>query len=214
MGRAIRVATVASAAVVAGGAAYLLSLLLNIPGGFPMPPSAATRVVASLSVFASAPALAVFAWAMKVMRPSTRTNASFAIALAFAAVAVANRVGQLLVLGLAPDHAQQLDLYVTNSFMQVAEMVAWGWLFGAASLLVSGAVRYVASAWPARLLAASGVMSLAAGLVYFAALVATLPDWIGGIAVAIGGLAWGIVWPLSAALFMSAGRSRLGFAGG
>jgi len=31
-----------------------------------------------------------------------------------------------------------------------------------------------------------------------------LPDWVGGIAVGVGGLAWGVTWPLSAALFISA----------
>jgi hypothetical protein len=126
----------------------------------------------------------------------------------FAAVAVANRLTQLFVLELWPGSGPQLDLYVTNSFAQGAEMLAWGWLFGAVTSLMAGAVRVTAGAWPANLLLASGFMSLAAGLLYAVALVSTLPDWVGGVAVAVGGVAWAIVWPASAALFISIFRSR------
>ncbi len=199
---------VASAIVLVAGVAYLGSLLLNIPAGFPMPPSSATRVVASLSVFASAPALALFASAVRHARPSRAANAAFVIAVIFAAIASANRLVQLVALEIWPERGAQLDLYATHSFAQGAEMLAWGWLFGAVALLLAGAVRDLAGAWPARLLAAAGLMSLGAGFVYTVALVATLPDWIGGVAVGVGGLAWGIAWPLSAALFLPAHRGR------
>jgi hypothetical protein len=194
-------AVMASAVIVVAGAAYVVALLLNIPSGFPMPPAAATRVIASLSVFASAPALAVFAYALKRARPSRATNMAFAISLVFASVAVANRLVQLVALNVRPEHGPQLDLYMTHSFAQGAEMLAWGWLFGAVTGLLVVAVRVTAGIWPARLLGASALMSVAAGLVYFVALVAALPDWIEGIAVALGGLAWGATWPVSAALF-------------
>jgi hypothetical protein len=204
----MRLAALASAIVVVAGAAYVVSLVLNIPAGFPMPPSAITRLIASLSVFASAPALAVFAYSLKRACPSRATNIAFAISVIFAAVAVANRLVQLVMLEIWPERGPQLDLYVTHSFAQGAEMLAWGWLFGAVTALLARAVRVTAGAWPARLLAASGLMSLAAGLVYFVAPVVTLPDWVGGIAIAAGGLAWGAVWPLSAALFLSIVRIR------
>lgn len=204
----MRLAVLASAVIVAAGVAYLVSLLLNIPAGFPMPPTAATRVMASMSVFASAPALAMLAYSQKRAHPSRATTMAFAISVIFAAVAVANRLTQLVVLEIWPERAQQLDLYVTHSFAQGAEMLAWGWLFGAATVLLAGAVRVTAGAWPSRLLGASGLMSLAAGLVYLVAAVATLPDWVGGVAVAVGGLAWGIVWPASAALYVSILRGR------
>lgn len=204
----IGLAVLASAIVVVAGAAYLVSLLLNIPAGFPMPPTPATRLIASLSVFASAPALTLFAYSLKRARPSRATNAAFAISVIFASVAVANRLVQVVVLGIWPDGVAQLDLYVTHSLAQGAEMLAWGWLFGAVTALLAGAVRATAGAWPARLLGTSAFMSMSAGLVYFLAPIAVLPDWIGGIAIAVGGLAWGIAWPLSAALFLSAVRRR------
>jgi hypothetical protein len=204
----MRLAMMTSGLIAAAGVGYLVSLLLNVPAGFPMPPAAATRVMASLSVLVSAPSLAVFAYSMNRAFPSRAATMAFAILVIFAAVAVANRITQVVVLELWPEHGQQLDLYVTNSFAQAAEMLAWGWLFGAGTVLLAGAVRVAGGPLAARLLGASGLLSLAAGLVYVASLIATLPDWVGGVAVAVGGLAWGIVWPASAALFMSVGRRR------
>jgi len=204
----LRLAMLASAIVAVAGAAYIVSLLLNIPAGFPMPPATATRMLASLSVLASAPALALFAYSLKRARPSRATDIAFAISMLFAALAVANRLAQLVALVLWPGLGPQLDLYVTHSFAQAAEMLAWGWLFGAVTVQLAAPVRITAGAWPARLLGASGLMSLAAGLVYLVALVVTLPDWVGGIAVAVGGLAWGIAWPLSAALSVSGLMAR------
>ncbi|HZQ49153.1 MAG TPA: hypothetical protein VFB69_02485 [Candidatus Dormibacteraeota bacterium] len=204
----MRVAKLASGVIVAAGIVYVLALLFNIPGGFAMPPTAATRLVASLSVFASAPALTVFAYAVRQAQPSNRTRVAFAIAAVFATVAVANRIAQLLVIGLSPDGAQQLDLYVTHSYAQGVEMLAWGILFGTVTALLTPSVRTWAGGWPARWLGASAVLSVVAGLAYSLALVATLPDWIGGIAVAFGGLAWGVTWPVSSALFLLSGRPR------
>lgn len=207
----MRLAVLACVVIVVAGFGYLLSLLLNIPAGFPMPPTTATRVMASLSVFGSAPALAAFAYAMRVVCPTRATNIAFAISVTFAMVALANRFTQLVVVQTWPEHGQ-LDLYVPNSFAQGAEMLAWGWLFAAVTALLARAVRVTAGAWPARLIGATGLMALAAALVYVVTMVATLPDWVGGIAVAVGGLAWGIVWPASAGLFISGVRSHRAFA--
>ncbi len=209
----MRLAVLASAVIVVAGFGYLLSLLLNVPAGFPMPPTTATRVMASLSVFGSAPALAAFAYAMRVVCPTRATNIAFAISVTFAMVALANRFTQLVVVQAWPEHGlPQLDLYVPNSFAQGAEMLAWGWLFGAVTFLLARAVRVTAGAWPSRLIGATGLMALAAALVYVVTMVSTLPDWVGGIAVAVGGLAWGIVWPASAGFFISGVRSRRAFA--
>ena len=202
-------AELASVVIVAAGIGYLLSLLLNIPAGFPMPPHAATRVVASISVLASAPALAVFAYSMRVACSTRATNIAFALAVIFAMIAVANRLTQLFALQTLPQLGlPQLDLYVTNSFAQSAEMLAWGWLFGAVTLLLVRAVASTAGTWPARLYGAAGLMAITAGLIYAVAIVAGLPEWLGGVGVAVGGLAWGIVWPASAGLFSLMIRSR------
>jgi hypothetical protein len=142
--RGTHAASVASAVIVVAGVAYLASLLLNIPLGFPMPPAAPTRLMASLSVFASAPALAVFAWSLRRVHRSTATDVAFALSVIFAAVAVANRLVQLVALNIWPDRGWQLDLYVTHSLAQAAEMLAWGWLFGAVFL---PRVRQTAYRW-------------------------------------------------------------------
>src|SRR4051812_24129837 len=99
----MRLAVLACVLIVVAGVAYLVSLLLNIPGGFPMPPSAPTRVLASLSVLVSAPALGLLAYSMKRARPSRRTSTAFAISVLFAAVAVANRLIQVVVLAQSSD---------------------------------------------------------------------------------------------------------------
>lgn len=209
----MRLAVLASIVIVVAGVGYLFSLLLNIPAGFPMPPTTATRVIASLSVFGSAPALAAFAYAMRILCPTRATNLAFATSVTFAVVALANRFVQLVAVQIWPETGlPQFDLYVSNSFAQGAEMLAWGLLFGTVTVLLAKAIRVTAGPWPARLIGTAGLMSLAAGLVYVMTMVATPPAWVGGVAVAVGGLAWGIVWPASAALFISVTRSRRAFA--
>jgi hypothetical protein len=182
---------------------------LNIPAGFPMPPRQPTRLVAALSVLGSAPALVAFAYSMRILRPTGATTVAFALSMIFAALAVANRLIQLVALpALGKQWSLQLDVYATNALAQGAEMLAWGGLFGVVTLVLVAAIREVAGTLPARLLGVAGMMSLVAGLVYALTAVATLSDWIGGAAAGVGGLAWAIVWPASAACFIANTRSR------
>ncbi|HSP08476.1 MAG TPA: hypothetical protein VLU92_02625 [Candidatus Dormibacteraeota bacterium] len=201
-----RLAVTASLVIVGAQLTYLLSLALNVAAGFPMPPVAATRTIASLSVIASAPAFLLLAWCLRGTRRNAIGDLSIVTAAAFAVISVLNRAVQLVVLSIVPvQTARSLDLYVTYSLGQDAEMLAWGLLFGATGLLVARAMSVSeVEAWPVRLLAASGVMALIAGLVYGAAVIGSLPEWVGGIGIAAGGAAWALLWPLSAALYASA----------
>jgi len=82
--RAMRLAVLASVVIVVAGFGYLISLLLNIPSGFPMPPTTATRVIASLSVLGSAPGLVAFAYAMSVLCRTRATNIAFVTSVTLA----------------------------------------------------------------------------------------------------------------------------------
>lgn len=208
--RAIWLSMRASAVIASAGFVYLVGLALNIPGGFPMPPNPATRVVASLSVLASATAFVVLVGCLGSPRRTTGAKLALAAALGFALLAISNRVIQLAVLPVLPDSAGgSLDLYANYSAAQSVEMLAWGWLFGTTCLLASRLVRTVTSdRLPATLLTVSGALSLSAGLAYvIAEVIPGIPPWIGGAGMAAGAVAWGLTWPL-AALVLAIGLRR------
>jgi hypothetical protein len=201
---AARLAMRASLVVAGAGLLYLVGLALNIPAGFPMPPTSATRIAASLSVLASASAFVVVVGCLASLRRTAGANWALAAALGFAVIAITNRVIQLIVLPVLPDRAGgNLDLYANYSVAQSVEMLAWGWLFGSTCLLASRLVRRVTSeSLPATLLVVSGALSLSAGLAYvIAAVIPGVPPWIGGAGMAAGAVAWGLTWPLAALVF-------------
>jgi hypothetical protein len=196
--------------IAGGGFVYLVGLALNIPGGFPMPPTSTTRIVASLSVLATASAFVVVVGELRSLRHTAAANWALRAALGFALLAISNRVIQLVVLPVLPDRAGgNLDLYANYSAAQSVEMLAWGWLFGSTCLLASRLLhRVTPESLPATLLAVSGALSLSAGLAYvIAAVTPGVPPWIGGAGMVAGAVAWGLTWPL-AALVLATGLRR------
>src|SRR6476646_8857381 len=63
--RETRIAVAAALVVTGAGLVYLLSLAVNVVAGFPMPPVVATRVLASVSVLASAPAFLILVFCLR-----------------------------------------------------------------------------------------------------------------------------------------------------
>src|SRR5690348_8478674 len=111
-------------AFLAATAVYVVALLLNGMAGMPMPPIVATRVIASLSVLAGAPALVWFVVVI-ARRRSSRHPVAARVALTavavFAVVAITNRVLQLAI---AAQLLSEPDLYVAPSPANFAEMFA------------------------------------------------------------------------------------------
>ena len=171
-------------AFLAATAVYVAALLLNGVAGMPMPPIVATRVVASLSVFAGAPALVWFVVLIARSR-SSRHPVAARVALTavavFAVVAITNRVLQLAI---ATQLISEPDLYVAPSPANFAEMFAWDFCLGVVALSLRLLLTETAESSCRRTFVVAGLLLLGGELTFLLS-VANL----GGLAVALTGMA-------------------------
>lgn len=162
---------------------YVAALLPEALSGWPMPPIVFTRLVASLSVFLGAPAIAVLLVSVAVRRRQAASLVTTAAASMFALIAVANRIVQIVVLATpARIVPRALDLYVPGSVANFAEMSAWDFCLGVACMSAALAVPAEAK-WLRRFLAMTGLLALAGQLCYLAGLFG-----VGGAAVGLAGM--------------------------
>ncbi len=152
-----------------------------------MPPIAATRVIASLSVFAGAPALVWFV-VLVARRRSPRHPIAAPVALAavavFAVVAMTNRVLQLAI---AAHLVSEPDLYVVPSPANFAEMFAWDFCLGVLAISLSLLLTETAESSSRRTFVVAGLLLLG-GEMAFLISVANL----GGLPIALAGMAFSI----------------------
>lgn len=148
-----------------------------------MPPIVFTRLVASLSVFLGAPAVAVLLVSVSVRRRQAASLVAVGAASLFALIAVANRIVQIGVLATPPGTVPRaLDLYVPGSVANVAEISAWDLCLGVACIAAALAVAAEAK-WLRRFLAMTGLLALAGQLCYVAGLFG-----VGGAAFGLAGM--------------------------
>lgn len=160
-----------------------------------MPPIVATRVVASLSVFAGAPALLWFVVLIarrRVSRHPVAARVAFTAVAVFAVVAMMNRVLQLAI---AAQLVSEPDLYVAPSPANFAEMFAWDFCLGVVALSLSLLLTETAEVLPRRIFVFAGVLLLSGELTFLIS-VANL----GGLPIALTGMvlsvaAWVVALP-------------------
>jgi hypothetical protein len=165
--RARQVSFWATVIALASYVPYFAALARYLAAGFSPPVPKMTRIVASVSVFAGAPAMGVqVASLASQSRPETKVPArlSTVFMLIFAGSAVSTRILQLIVLGGKRAGTSQLDLYEENSLANSIEMFAWGPCQGLALLFAS---RMFATGglvgWARRLFALAGILESAGG---------------------------------------------------
>jgi len=201
-------------AFLAATAVYVAALLLNAMAGMPMPPIVATRVVASLSVLAGAPALVWFV--ILIARPrSSRHPVAARVALTavavFAVVAITNRVLQLAI---AAQLVSEPDLYVVPSPANFAEMFAWDLCLGVLAMALSLLLTETAQTSSRHTFMIAGLLLLSGELTFLMS-VANL----GGLPIAMTGMvfsvaAWVVAFPTAvflttfAARHVEVGRSK------
>jgi hypothetical protein len=177
----------AAYAFLAATAVYVAALVLNGVAGMPMPPIVATRVLASLSVFAGAPALVWFV-VLIARRRSSRHRVAARVALTavavFAVVAITNRVLQLAI---AAQLVSEPDLYVAPSPANFAEMFAWDFCLGVVAISLSLILTETAEASPRRIFVIAGLLLLGGELTFLIS-VANL----GGLPIALTGMAFSV----------------------
>jgi hypothetical protein len=153
----------------------------------PMPPIEATRVVASLSVFAGAPALLWFV-VLIARRRSSRHPVAARVALTaaavFAVVAITNRVLQLAI---AAQLVSEPDLYVAPSAANFAEMFAWDFCLGVLAISLSLLLTETAESSSRRTFIVAGLLLLVGELAFLIS-VANL----GGLPIALTGIAFSV----------------------
>jgi hypothetical protein len=106
---------------------YFAALAGYLAVGFSPPVPRMTRIVASLSIFTSAPALLVqVASLASQSQPKIKVPArlSTVFMLIFAGSALSTRILQFIVLSGRGEGTSQLDLYEENSLANVIEMFA------------------------------------------------------------------------------------------
>jgi hypothetical protein len=177
-------------------AVYVAALLLNAIAGMPMPPIRATRIIASLSVFAGAPALVWFVMMIAMRRSAQHPVAARVVVAAisvFAATAILNRVVQLAIVTQSVSGiGTQLDLYVTATPANFVEMFAWDFCLGVVAISASRLLTEPAETWPRRTFALAGLLLLIGELLY---LVSVLQ--LGGLPIALAGMGFSVAaWVL------------------
>jgi len=187
-------------------AVYVAALVLNGVAGMPMPPILATRVGASLSVFAGAPALVWFV-VLIARRRSSQHPVAAGVALTgvavFAVVAITNRVLQLAI---AAKLISGPDLYVAPSPANFAEMFAWDFCLGVVAISLSRLLTETTESSSRRTFVVASLLLLGGELAFLMS-VANL----GGLPIAMTGMAFSVaawVLALPAAIFWTTFAAR------
>ena len=150
---------------------YVGALAPEIVAGMPMPPLMLTRVLASVSVFVAAPALAVLVISIAELglrRHRPAAVVAIAAIVLCALLAVANRIVQLEIVVMGSP-APALDLYAAGSLANFVEMFAWDFCLGLAAALAALAIHGAYGVrWMRNWLAVTGALALLGEAFYFA----------------------------------------------
>jgi hypothetical protein len=197
-------------------AIYVAALLPNAFVGMPMPPIFITRLIASLSVFVGAPALVWMVVLIVRGRPSKRILSRIALlaAIAFATIAILNRVVQLAILTQPGGHIDaRFDLYTSFSPANFVEMLAWDFCLGITAVAVGRLLLDPTETWASRIFAGAGLLMIVGELLYVMTLLEVGGSTIGFVGMGVSVVAWVLGLPTGAVCLVIAARRTRATAG-